>query len=313
MLLTRLPGGNLVISTARSGYAPRVDTMQIIGDREQTAIIALNPLAYGGITGVIYDVATGKPIGGAITYRGPVQGGLSADPELGSYVLRSILVGEYVLAASGPTGDYAAQTCTLKVESGRITNQDFYLQRRHQTNGQQIATPEPVGAEIRPQSLNAAPESVSASTGPESLRTVPEAGKAVAQAEPSNVVAEPGSASVPPELQNVGFEPGKADISPQFESVLVKAGEMLVASPNATVELAGHADPGETTDTQYPSKWELSQARGEVVKQYLVAKFGIAPERLTVHGYGDTQPIAPGETEAGRAMNRRTEFRVTGQ
>jgi chemotaxis protein MotB len=49
------------------------------------------------------------------------------------------------------------------------------------------------------------------------------------------------------------------------------------------------------------------------VRQYLVEKWGIAPERLTAHGYADTQPIAPNNTEEGMARNRRTEFRITGQ
>jgi outer membrane protein OmpA-like peptidoglycan-associated protein len=249
MELTRLPAGDLVIYTNRYGYVPRVDTMQIVGDREQTAIIALSPLTYGGITGVVLDAGTRKPIGGSVAYRGPLQGGLSVDPELGSYALRSIPVGQYYLTASGPTDDYVAQTCTLKVEPGRITSKDFYLVKRRQT-----------------------------------------------------IV-----------LEGVNFETGKADIMSQFESVLARAGEILRANPNITVELAGHTDPREISSAQFPSNWELSQARAEAVKQYLVTKFGIAAERLTAHGYADTQPIAPNDTEEGMAANRRTEVRVTGQ
>ena len=249
MELTRLPAGYLVIYTSRYGYVPRVDTLQIVGDREQTAIIALSPLAYGGITGVVFDAGTRKPIGGNVAYRGPLQGGLSVDPEIGSYALRSIPVGRYYLTASGPTDDYVAQTCTLKVEPGRITIKDFYLVKRRQT-----------------------------------------------------IV-----------LEGVNFETGKADILPEFESVLARAGEILRANPSITVELAGHTDPREIASAQFPSNWELSQARAEAVKQYLVAKFGIAAERLTAHGYADTQPIAPNDSEEGMAKNRRTEFRVTGQ
>ncbi len=247
--LTRLPAGDLVIYTNRYGYLPRVDSMQITGDREQTAVIALSPLTYGGVTGVVFDAGTRKPIGGAVAYRGPLRGELSVDADLGSYALRSIPVGQYYLTASGPTDDYVAQTCTLKVESGRITNKDFYLVKRHQT-----------------------------------------------------IV-----------LQGVNFETGKADIQPEFDSVLARAGEILRDNPGITVELAGHTDPREIASAQFPSNWELSQARAEAVKQYLVAKFGIAPERLTAHGYADTQPIAPNDSEEGMARNRRTEFRVTGQ
>jgi chemotaxis protein MotB len=80
-----------------------------------------------------------------------------------------------------------------------------------------------------------------------------------------------------------------------------------------TADLGGHADPREIATTTYPSNWELSQARAEAAKQYLVAKWGTAPERLAAHGYADTQPIAPNNTEEGMAKNRRTEFRIAGQ
>jgi outer membrane protein OmpA-like peptidoglycan-associated protein len=247
--LTRLPAGDLVIYTSRQGYMPRVDSMYIVGDQEQTAIIALSPLTYGAITGVVADAETRKPIGGSVAYRGAVQGNTGADSALGNYVLRSLPASQYRLTASGPSEDYVAQTCTLKVEPGRITNKDFYLVKRRQT-----------------------------------------------------IV-----------LQGINFETGKADLLPEFEPVLARAGEILRANPGITVELAGHTDPREIATTTFPSNWELSQARAEAVKQYLVAKWGIAPERLAAHGYADTQPIAPNSTDEGMAKSRRTEFRITGQ
>jgi outer membrane protein OmpA-like peptidoglycan-associated protein len=247
--LTRLPAGDLVIYTSHAGYAPRVDSMYIVGDHEQTAIIALSPLTYGVLMGVVADAETRKPIGGSVAYQGTVQGSTRADSTLGSYVLRSLPAGQYRLTASGPSDDYVVQTCTLKVEPGRIANKDFYLVKRHQT-----------------------------------------------------IV-----------LRGVNFETGKADLLPAFDSVLVRAGEMLKANPGITVELAGHTDPREIATAEYPSNLELSQARAEAVRQYLVEKWGIAPERLTAHGYADTQPIAPNNTEEGMARNRRTEFRITGQ
>jgi outer membrane protein OmpA-like peptidoglycan-associated protein len=247
--LTRLPAGDLVIYTNRQDYLPRVDSMYIVGDDEQTAIIALSPLTYGTVTGVVADAATRKPIGGSVAYHGTVKGSTSADSTLGNYVLRSLPAGQYDLTASGPSDDYVAQTCTLRVEPGRITKKDFYLVKRRQT-----------------------------------------------------IV-----------LQGVNFETGKADLRPEFDSVLDRSGEILRANPDITVELAGHTDPREIATAQFPSNWEPSQARAEAVKQYLISKWGIAPERLAAHGYADTQPIAPNSTDEGMARNRRTEFRITGQ
>jgi outer membrane protein OmpA-like peptidoglycan-associated protein len=248
-MVTRLQPGDLVIYTSHTGYLPRVDSLYVTGDREQTAIIALSPLAYGVVSGVVADAGTRKPIGGNVAYHGPVQGSTAADVALGSYALRSLPAGQYELTATGPSDDYVAQTCTLKVEPGRITNKDFYLVKHHQT-----------------------------------------------------IV-----------LRGINFETGKADLLPQFDSVLARAGEILKTNPGITVELAGHTDPREIATAQYPSNLELSQARADAVRQYLITKWGIAPERLTAHGYADTQPIAPNNTEEGMAKNRRTEFRITGQ
>jgi len=114
-------------------------------------------------------------------------------------------------------------------------------------------------------------------------------------------------------LEGVNFETGKADILPRFEAVLDRAGEILKQSPDIRVELAGHTDPREINTREFPDNWRLSQARAEAVRTHLIRKFGIAPERLVARGYADTQPVAPNNTEAGMARNRRTEFRILEQ
>jgi len=112
-------------------------------------------------------------------------------------------------------------------------------------------------------------------------------------------------------LPSVSFASGRAEITPDMEAVLSGAGAILAANPALAVELAGHTDATEGPSQEFPSNWELSQARAEAVRRYLVAKSGIAPERLSAHGYADTQPIAGSDTEEGRARNRRTELRIT--
>jgi len=112
-------------------------------------------------------------------------------------------------------------------------------------------------------------------------------------------------------LEGVNFETGKADILPQFYPTLDRAGEILNQTPSIKkVELAGHTDPRDINTTQFPSNWELSQARAEVARKYLVHRCGVAPERLTTRGYADTQPVASNATVEGMARNRRTELRI---
>ncbi len=114
-------------------------------------------------------------------------------------------------------------------------------------------------------------------------------------------------------LDGVNFETGKADILPQFDTVLNRAGEILRQSPTIKVELAGHTDPREINTKDFPDNWKLSQARADAVRLYLIEKCGVAADRLTAHGYADTQPLGPNDTEAGMAKNRRTEFRILEQ
>jgi outer membrane protein OmpA-like peptidoglycan-associated protein len=76
--------------------------------------------------------------------------------------------------------------------------------------------------------------------------------------------------------------------------------------PDVKMSIAGHTD-----NSGKPEKNQaLSVARAESVKKYLVSK-GVAENRLTATGYGQDQPIADNTTPAGKAKNRRVEFKVS--
>ena len=72
------------------------------------------------------------------------------------------------------------------------------------------------------------------------------------------------------------------------------------------VEIRGHTDNvGKPQDNLI-----LSNGRAQSVINYLLASRQIAKERLQFKGFGETKPIAPNDTEPGRALNRRTEMSV---
>ena len=53
----------------------------------------------------------------------------------------------------------------------------------------------------------------------------------------------------------------------------------------------------------------LSDNRAKSVREYILSK-GIAPSRIISQGYGETKPVASNETDEGRQLNRRVEFKI---
>ncbi|MBN2538389.1 UPF0164 family protein [candidate division WOR-3 bacterium] len=127
LTVTGLLPGRLLIRTACPGYEPRIDTLHVLGDREQYATLALTPLEYGTVWGTLYDAATGQPIGGTIVYRGPVYGEQLVPGNTGSFALRDLPAGRYRFEAFGPESDWLPQSCSLDVVPGAITERSFRL------------------------------------------------------------------------------------------------------------------------------------------------------------------------------------------
>ena len=106
-------------------------------------------------------------------------------------------------------------------------------------------------------------------------------------------------------LYGVNFAFDKSDLLPESYPVLERAVQLLNDKPDVKVEIQGYCDSIGTE--AYNQK--LSLDRAQSVRNYLVSK-GIAANRLTTIGYGESNPIANNTTEEGRAMNRRIVFRI---
>jgi outer membrane protein OmpA-like peptidoglycan-associated protein len=107
-------------------------------------------------------------------------------------------------------------------------------------------------------------------------------------------------------LNGVNFEFNKATLTDNAKTILNDVDSELVAHPDIKVELAGHTD-GRGSESY---NLKLSQRRAESVRSYLM-EHGVDGDRMTAVGYGKTQPIASNDTDEGRALNRRTELRIT--
>lgn len=106
-------------------------------------------------------------------------------------------------------------------------------------------------------------------------------------------------------LRGVNFDFDSAAIRPGGRPVLDHAAEILFEQAQVRVLVAGHTDSVGADD--YNMK--LSIRRAEAVYRYLVNR-GIDPERMRVEGYGESNPVASNETDAGRAQNRRVELQI---
>lgn len=134
-------------------------------------------------------------------------------------------------------------------------------------------------------------------------------------------------------IDNIFFEFGKADLTPESETALRGTVKMLTDNPNIAIEIAAHTDCVGSDD----ANMKLSEARAKSVVDFLV-QAGIAPDRLTAKGYGESRPVVvdeamakelrfvkkdeildeklvklltPEQQEIVNAINRRTEFKVT--
>lgn len=108
-------------------------------------------------------------------------------------------------------------------------------------------------------------------------------------------------------LQNIRFESNSTTLLPVSLVELNKLFQLMQENPTIKILVSGHTDNvGNPADNL-----KLSNNRAKAVVDYLINK-GIDAKRLSWKGFGETKPVADNKTEAGRALNRRTEFMVTG-
>ena len=107
-------------------------------------------------------------------------------------------------------------------------------------------------------------------------------------------------------LEKDSFPSGSAELEAGSLETLAKVAT-LVDAMKGTITVSGHTDNVPIRNGQYRSNWELSTARAASVAQELLGA-GLEPSRLVVSGHADTQPKAPNDTPANRALNRRVDI-----
>ncbi len=102
---------------------------------------------------------------------------------------------------------------------------------------------------------------------------------------------------------DIYFEYDKAVLQAKSTEIIVEMADMLKAHPEIRLSIEGHTDS--QGSTSYNQK--LSNSRAAAVKQALL-QLGIADERLTYKGWGESKPAYSNDNENGKKRNRRVEF-----
>jgi outer membrane protein OmpA-like peptidoglycan-associated protein len=106
-------------------------------------------------------------------------------------------------------------------------------------------------------------------------------------------------------IKGIKFDYNKWDIKPQYRKALDESIGVLKLNPAMTIDIQGHTDS--IASEQYNQI--LSEKRAKATRDYFVAN-GVAPDRMSVRGLGETMPIASNDTPEGRAGNRRIEIKI---
>jgi chemotaxis protein MotB len=114
------------------------------------------------------------------------------------------------------------------------------------------------------------------------------------------------------------FPSGGADLNPDGQTEMAKLAAALLdvakeipPEINWVLRVDGHTDNVPLAGTgKFADNWQLSTGRAISVVKFLIAQ-GVPADRLVAAGFGEFQPIAPGETPEARATNRRIELKLT--
>lgn len=105
-------------------------------------------------------------------------------------------------------------------------------------------------------------------------------------------------------LVGLSFDSGKSEIRPSSVALLNKVEKAIDVFPQSDLVIEGHTDSFGGDE----SNQKLSQDRAEAVQQYMINAMRIPSFRMIATGFGETNPVANNETEAGRARNRRIDI-----
>lgn len=111
-------------------------------------------------------------------------------------------------------------------------------------------------------------------------------------------------------LREMGFfDSGSATLRRSSADAIERLLAVLKDRPEM-LRIEGHTDNIPIHNAQFKSNWELSTARAMELLRIFISDYKLAPERLTVSGYGEYHPVDTNDTSEGRSHNRRVDIVV---
>jgi len=323
----RLESGKYNVKFEVRGYKGYSTVVTVNAGKTVTLNALMEKLVSAGTVQGRVLTADGKPIPAVVSFMGNSSDKTASDPNTGSYKI-SIQAGNYNVMAIA--NGFKPQTKQVTVELGKTAVLDFILEPAQQT-GIVKGTVTTADKKKGVQAVITFPGEVI-----QNITTDPDSGSYVAKVPAKKLQIKASSSNYKPQIkdieikagetkevnfvlepyklikitkkkieikQKIYFTTGKSIIKPQSFPILDEIAQVLNDSTKLRIRIEGH------TDSQGSARYNqrLSQKRANAVMNYLISK-GIVPSRLEAVGFGESRPIAPNDSEEGRAKNRRVEF-----
>jgi chemotaxis protein MotB len=106
------------------------------------------------------------------------------------------------------------------------------------------------------------------------------------------------------------FDSGHAELKASGNPIMLEVTRLLATTKFSNqIRVEGNTDNVPISGGEFLSNWELSTARANAVLEFFI-HHGVSESRMAVAGYADRNPIAPNDSDAGRALNRRVDVVV---
>lgn len=105
------------------------------------------------------------------------------------------------------------------------------------------------------------------------------------------------------------FDSGSEKVKPEMDNVLQRVASEVKRVKGSTI-IVGHTDSVPIRSAKYSSNQQLSEKRAADVSTWFIRE-GIAPEKISIKGAGEKEPISSNNNAQGREKNRRVEIFVT--